>query len=257
MIYYFSATGNSWTTAHYLAEKLQDSTFNISDAKAGRMATDDERIGFVFPVYCYDVPAFIQSFLRTVELSPKAYIYTVLTSGGGNGNAMHSVKKIFEKRGHKLAYINAVTLPDNTARLLGGQYNMSTLNHQKAALDQIASEILAGVKNTEGLAFKASHKAATVVTNAFLGRASKTRYASKEICTNCGVCEQVCSRNNIKREAGNVVFGKDCVNCLACVHWCPTAAIKHKNNVLTTKEQYHHPDVTIKEMIHHQYEVMK
>lgn len=256
MIYYFSATGNSLTTANYLAEKLQDSTFNISDAEAGRVATGDERIGFVFPVYCYDVPGFIQSFLRTVAINPKAYIYTVLTSGGGNGNAMHSVKKIFEKRGHKLAYINAVTLPDNTARLLGGQYNRSTLNHQTMALDQIASEIMAGTKNAEGLTFKASHKAATVVTNAFLGRASKTRYAAKETCTNCGLCEKVCSRNNIELEAGNVVFGNDCVNCLACVHWCPAAAIKHKNQVLSKEEQYHHPDVTINEMIH-QYEVMK
>ena len=61
MIFYFSATSNSRWVAHQLAVLTGDSLCNIADClKEGRLPVlpdDTERVGFVFPIHSWYVPA--------------------------------------------------------------------------------------------------------------------------------------------------------------------------------------------------------
>ncbi|MGQ1910728.1 hypothetical protein ACT3CE_13190 [Marinifilum sp. RC60d5] len=55
MIIYFSGTGNSLTIAKDIASKLGEAVVHINKAKKRKAITDDV-VGFVFPVYNYDMP---------------------------------------------------------------------------------------------------------------------------------------------------------------------------------------------------------
>ena len=44
-------------------------------------------------------------------------------------------------------------------------------------------------------------------------------------------------------------WGKKCVACLACFHWCPKEAIYLDNFVVKKRGKYHHPDISVNDMI--------
>ena len=67
-------------------------------------------------------------------------------------------------------------------------------------------------------------------------------------CTFCGICSKICPVNNIKIENKSITWKGNCEKCLACIQWCPLAAIQFSDKTLKRK-RYHHPDVTIKEMM--------
>jgi MinD superfamily P-loop ATPase len=46
---------------------------------------------------------------------------------------------------------------------------------------------------------------------------------------------------------GKPVFGAQCEWCMACIQWCPKAAINYKKKTRGRK-RYHHPDITPDEM---------
>ncbi len=62
-------------------------------------------------------------------------------------------------------------------------------------------------------------------------------------CTGCGICQNICSADNIVLKNGKPVFKHQCQNCLACLHWCPKNAI-HWKNTTVGKQRYHHPNIS-------------
>ena len=68
-------------------------------------------------------------------------------------------------------------------------------------------------------------------------------------CNQCGTCVKVCSLGNIRIIEDEVLIGKNCTDCLACMHWCPKAAIGLRRKNVKKEQQYHHPDVKLKDII--------
>jgi ferredoxin len=71
---------------------------------------------------------------------------------------------------------------------------------------------------------------------------TKKFYADNN-CTSCGICEKVCSCNNIKVE-GKPQWGTQCAQCLACIHYCPSKAIQY-GKATEKKGRYTNPNVSI------------
>jgi ferredoxin len=70
-----------------------------------------------------------------------------------------------------------------------------------------------------------------------------------EKCNACGICKAVCPSGNIEwREEGRPVWLHNCEQCLACIQWCPQEAIQFGKKTPRYK-RYHHPEVTLQEMI--------
>ena len=72
MIFYFSGTGNSKWIANQLSKKQQEDLFFIPDAWKNDTwefsLQEDEKIGFVFPVYSWAPPVIVQEFIRKLSL---------------------------------------------------------------------------------------------------------------------------------------------------------------------------------------------
>lgn len=249
MIFYFSGTGNSLTTAKRLAEQLNDQVMAMNTALKFKDEFTNKRIGFVFPVYFYDVPKVVEKFIEKLELASGYYFYAIATCGGEPGNALHSVRELFFKKGLELSYAKAITLPDNTATLLNSHYDLTTLKFLQNTIEQIASDILLNTENTAETRYKYKAKLLNITTRKFAERELSKKQADETLCVQCHICEKICPAKNIRLIDGKVNIGNSCDECLACVHWCPQAAIRFNKRSISIKQQYHHPDIALQDMI--------
>ena len=70
-----------------------------------------------------------------------------------------------------------------------------------------------------------------------------------EKCNLCGTCKRICPLKNIQISDNRVIIGTNCTNCLACMHFCPNAAIGIRNRKVRKEQQYHHPEISTKDLI--------
>jgi ferredoxin len=71
--------------------------------------------------------------------------------------------------------------------------------------------------------------------------------AVDERCNGCGICAQVCPASNIRIVDDRPQFGGRCEACFACDEWCARGAVHHWSRAEGVK--YHHPAVTLRDMI--------
>ena len=81
MIFYFSGTGNSKWIANQLSKEQKEELVFIPDALNNGTfefcLREDEKIGFVFPVYSWAPPEIVLNFIR--QLSLKVF-YIILSA---------------------------------------------------------------------------------------------------------------------------------------------------------------------------------
>ena len=75
IIYYFSGTGNSLRAAETIAEKIGGAVlYSVRCDPEQVSARDADMIGFVCPVYEWDVPGSFKTFISELYINPDAYI---------------------------------------------------------------------------------------------------------------------------------------------------------------------------------------
>ena len=118
VIYCFSATGNSLTTAKQLAAELGSCTLVPIAALRGEaeIAVPDtaEAVGFVFPIYFSDMPYAVRSFVSRLRFAHKPYIFSVCTSRGHYGDIAKRLHALLAAKGQKLSCSAHVQLPGNS-----------------------------------------------------------------------------------------------------------------------------------------------
>ncbi len=73
-------------------------------------------------------------------------------------------------------------------------------------------------------------------------------YTVHDSCAKCGLCSAICPTQNISLKDGNIIFGENCEQCMACIQWCPQKAIDYKGKAASRK-RYHHSDISSKDMM--------
>lgn len=125
IIYYFSGTGNSMRTAARIAEK-------IGGAKIVSVRCDPEMesaetaavIGFVCPVYEWDIPGTMREFVRKLKINPEAYIFMIATYIAIHGKAFETMETIIQTKDasavrHVSGYVPQKILPCRITSLSG------------------------------------------------------------------------------------------------------------------------------------------
>jgi ferredoxin len=113
-------------------------------------------------------------------------------------------------------------------------------------LRQIAGEIAAGARNK----IPRTKHIYNMIYRRFVAAYPKKGlgFHAGEGCTGCGQCARLCPAGNIAMQNGKPVFGAKCEQCVACIQWCPQAAIQYKEETQARK-RYHHPQVTLREFM--------
>ena len=105
-IYYFSATGNSLTTAKLLAASLDGQCDVISLAALHNkqdIEVDYERVGFVFPIYYGDMPYLIRDTIRKMKFKQNTYIFIFTTYRGHPGDVAKRFDNLLQEKNLSLA----------------------------------------------------------------------------------------------------------------------------------------------------------
>lgn len=244
-IYYFSATGNSMTTAEKLAERLGDCRVVpvASVMNQSKIVEDAEVVGFVFPVYYGNMAYPMRAAIAKMVLNPEAYVFSVATYRGHAGKAAQRLDQLLRTRGQKLSLSLGVAMPGNSF-INPHEVDQKYLDGQDAAVDALAEPI----RNRETQDYSTDELLPITPVgypNNFRGIEAET-----EKCTGCGACTWVCPMGNIKIEDGKAKIGDDCATCLACFHWCPQEAIwMSKQENIARRSKYHHPDVRLEDIV--------
>lgn len=262
IIYYFSGTGNSLRTAQIIAAEIGGATLiPMWNEPEDVSVLTAEMIGFVCPVYEWDVPKTVKAFVNRLTINPQAYIFMVATYVAIHGRCFETINTALRKKGAHLHYGKALRCvasqctayePFPPARL------MVPLSERKSR--KIGKEI-AGRKlriyPTMSPVTKWLYPKMMIPFINVQHEYDKGFY-STEACIGCEICRKVCPCKNITISDKRPVWNHSCEGCNACVVYCPTKAIQFKtpdayirlDNIITRKlglperrTRYHNPYV--------------
>lgn len=251
-IYYFSGTGNSLAVSRKLQEQLteQSSITSLSIfANEKHIAVDTNILGLVFPVYFETIPDVVKSFVKKLQFTTNTFIFAIATCNAVPGHSLFTLNKILHTKGKELSLGFAIDMPGN-ALITAPEIAIERLKNSQTKIIEMAHCINNhGAKKIEGDNSLKCH-----IESFFMGILGKKFFVASNLfssiskCTGCGTCEKVCPIRNIKMVNKKPSWGKHCTRCVACFHWCPQKAVV-VSKIFTKRNQYHHPDVSIKDMV--------
>ena len=250
MLFYFSGCGNSRHAAEVLAQGLNDSLVFIPEAaREGQYdyaLAEDERLGFVFPVYSWAPPRLVLDFVRQLQLASKPnYVYFACTCGDECGQTEKIFRQALSEKGWELSACFSLTMPETYVGMAG--FKLDTAEKAKQKITETDAKL---DRNIPRLANREHFSEITIGRFAWLksGLINKSfnkyalnasKYHSTENCIGCGKCVNVCPLKNITLENNRPVWDDHCTMCMACYHHCPVNAIQY-GKATVGKGQYYY-----------------
>jgi len=250
-IYYFSGTGNCLATARKINENslYKNEIISIPSVISKPLIKAD-RVGLVFPVYCHKVPKLVEQFLLKAEFASSPYIYAVATHAGAVGQSLFDVQNLFEKKNQSLSLGIELAMPGNAIAIAPGIEieRLSSLEQRAAEIAKLTDIQSKGhIDGNNGITENIRNKIVDLIAYKYIFAPKRFKITGN--CTGCGICEKICPVNNIRMVESKPIWGNDCAACLACFHWCPKEAVYMSNSVIGKRRKYHHPDISVSDMI--------
>lgn len=267
IIFYFSGTGNSLRTARIIAGEIGGAKLVSMGRETEISAENAEVIGFVCPVYEWDVPETVKDFVARTAFNPRAYTFMVATYIAIHGRCFETVDAALRKKGSRLHYGRALRCvasqctayePFPPTRLM--------LPLMERGARNIGRELAAGKRRKYPAMSPVSKYLYPKMMTPFVNiRHEYDRgFYTSGACTGCELCRRVCPCNNITFSQGCPVWMHNCEGCNACVAYCPAKAIQFQtpdaytklNNIITRRlglpekrTRYHNPYITAADLI--------
>ena len=232
MIFYFSATGNSRHVAQKIADSIGDKAISITDClknnKFSFSAKENEKIGFVCPVYNVGLPITVIDFLKNLKLEAEnCYVFTVITFGSFSGGASRMLKDELKEIGICTNAHFSVRMPDTWTPV----YDVSDkarINKINGKADKIINEIILKInKKVKGNYDFRRLPFCEAFYKDYENMRKTSSLSVTESCIGCGKCAELCPVDAIEIRGARPVWVKEkCAMCLGCLHHCPEFAIQ-------------------------------
>jgi ferredoxin len=252
LILYFTGTGNSLMVAKSIAKHLGDTELlHFSKIRDRKQIEPIDALGLVFPVYWNGPPHIVLNSIPSLKALNPAYIFSIATHAGGPGHVLSHLRAELEKNGLILNAGKCLEMPSNY--ILG--YNApseSSIQRDLVKADralQQFTEIIRSAKEYQPRSDFPPFSGATSDYQQFIATVNESDadFWVSEDCTGCGLCESVCPVQNIELEEGVPTWHHRCEQCLACINWCPEAAIQY-GRATSRRGRYVNPRISIEEM---------
>ncbi len=266
-LYYYSGTGNSLHVARELQKRIPGCELIpiLGFRDEDRIKVNSERIGFVFPIYFTTIPAPVREFISKLDIGVSKYIFMVATRIGTFTIADKLVNSLLKKKGKKLDSYLIVNMASNSPTgLKPGKGDPNWI--EKTSIENVLKldeemkpqldEFCSAIQNKERHPKGPMNNPVGVFTRPLMdlltkGIRSEVGYYVDDSCISCGTCEQVCLSRKIKIIDGKPLWQKDvqCYYCFACFNFCPKQSILVKKKYVRKDGRYHHPEVSIDDII--------
>lgn len=253
-LFFYTGTGNSLWTARTLAGKLGNTGMRpISRIRGTTIKSEADAIGIIFPVHIWGLPRRVVTFVNTLAADPTKYYFAVAVNAGQVAATLIQLKKLMGAKGLELSSGFEIVMPSNYIPWGGPGPEDARMKRIHDAREKIRA-ISAIVARKERRPVEKGPLWQNILFSWFY-RLSYSRVPAMdksfwvdEKCTACGICETICPSGNIGMDGGRPHWRHHCEQCLACIQWCPEKAIQFGKRT-PRYERYHHPDVTLKELI--------
>lgn len=237
MIFYFSATGNSKYVSECIEKQTGEEIISIVDClknnKFDFEINENEKLGFVTPVYFWGLPDIVDEFLDKLCIKnyQKNYTFLVITYGTATGEVKHMVKERLYKNNILLDSCFSVQMADTWTPV----FNLTN----KDKIKKIETKAEIQIKNTCELISQnkvgdySKRKINPFIADIIYKTYDKVRttdnFSVDNSCIGCKLCEKKCPVNAIKIINNKPVWIKEkCTLCLGCLHRCPKFSIHYK-----------------------------
>lgn len=239
---YFTSTGNTLWLLEQAREMMQMNAHTvkifeiIKDAEA--LASEEcDLLGFFYPVWGSNPPDPMVEYLNNMPDGKGMKVFFVGNCCAFTGDTGLRWKKILEKKGYDVFYldhiimptnINIPWLPENIMKRVPGAKELEIILDKAAdKIRQVSYSILKGERKVEGRG--PISRFGGFMQRAFYWTADfyKSRYSVDDSrCVKCGRCRRVCPTGNISMDDdGNISFGDKCILCVKCYDLCPADAV--------------------------------
>ncbi len=257
VIYYDSGSGNSLSVAKQVAEKLGHtdiiSIYNLRDD--AKVPEEYDRVGICTPTFFTQPPRIVKEACEQMELLRSQKVFVISTAGGGDGFVRYDLKEILTPKTDHPVQTFFVRMPPN--HIVGfDPFPDDVANGILTAAKETTTQIAEDIRNDappEEIQVP-DREELTKLSRAFNSEKGVDRdstacefYAS-DACAKCGTCVTLCKNGNITLTEEGAVWGPDCQQCMACILWCPSNAVRHPN-VPEERRRYRNPDITLQDML--------
>lgn len=235
VILYFTATGNSLYIARQLANENTELLSIPQLMKNKQFEIEADEIGVVYPIYGHMPPYMVRQFIKKAKLNAD-YLFAVLTYGNRKCSAVEIWDDIARKAGKTFHYISTIVMVDNWLPNFDMNEQILIDKHIPENLEKIAADINAQKHWHESVTEeeRQQHQGFMAFTGmdpevGFLMK-SENYFTVTNACIGCGICTEVCPRNNYSLGSRGVDIHGDCEFCFACIQNCPQKAIQFAKN---------------------------
>ncbi len=254
-LYWFSGSGNSLIICKAILEELIANDYNVTMTSMDKCNPKDVDInvvnGFIVPVYEQGLSPLVWDFLNNLPKSNNSPAFFADTMMAYSGGVKGPVKKILKNKGYLPLGAIEIVMPNN--------YYKRKNNIEK---DQrkIEKGIIKAKKFTNDIINNKSKFRDIPIYSTLMGMPSKSKLVSKlmnkmvkvlideELCNKCGICTMICPTGHIIVDEvtgyPKTVENTPCIQCLRCMSFCHSEAIKVGN-----KKNLTYRGVSIKEML--------
>lgn len=236
LLIYFTGTFNTRYTSNILKEKFEKAgdevdLYEIDPLKLERLNLSPyDIIGLGYPIYGYNAPWPFLKFIRYQKF-PKG-IRTFIYKNSGETEKVNDASSLFVWR--KLKRSKAIIeneyhfmMPYNIHFRFEEELVKEILDMDEKLYEILLYEIKNQIPNIKR--YKLWHKIVTrVVSIQFIGGDVNSFFykVKKDKCIDCNLCIKQCPTQNIYRnDKGQIKFHHNCLMCMRCSFFCPTAAI--------------------------------